>query len=52
MNGVFLTLPCLLPPYRKGVVQNALQMAFPILFIWQHLNTEFMQANCKNLTCT
>lgn len=47
MNGVFLTLPCLLPPYRKGVVQNTLQMAFPILFNWQHLNTESMQADCK-----
>lgn len=53
MNGVFLTLPCLLPPYRKGVVQNMLQMAFPILLNWQYLNMSPCRPGAsKNLTCT
>lgn len=35
-------------PYRKGVVQNAPWMAFPILLNWQHFNlTETVQNHAK-----
>lgn len=42
------SIPALTAPrHRKGVVHNALPMAFPIWLHWQHLKTEFMQDNCK-----